>query len=708
MKGLNRWLTGNGRTGTMTSNTERPVSRTTAGASSPTVDSAVAPTPSSSHSFESPSPSPQPATPVDSSSHINYLGLSPTRTKPINIAIPKIRTSNSASPVAAHLDIGKSKQPNRISGIDQACDSAFELGPDRDLNFDLTITIDDYDTEMTTGPALDSAFGRSRQDSFVSAGPKPISMNPNRDHGRARRESLAGSLMNGMSWGGISVGSYIKDEHSGLTCESFTVIRICCALTDAFGSRCSLLMTGTSPFAGAYQSPSFHSSSYIPKMEAEFLRHFTCCDQELETMHDLLRHYETEHTGVIQPSRAGNQMSQRIPTSRPSIANTSMDNGRQGSQGFHTQAHFSLGQQNGGAINNGMAGMGFGGMQLGGQSGMNHSAHKQSHLLNVQTNDELDAIADMEMDDTIGTMEMDDNNQRTIQQTRQMFGQQQRPQLQLNMNSTSMSQQALRTSQPSTPGATGFGFPNNPTVSSVNTPTLTTQQALGGRAGAGAHGLDDDLSTDLSANMNLNDFSGFGQDLQFFIDNPAKHLYDPSGASAQQRNLQQQMAQFGLDQSQFGDITDPHQLAVLQRAISANPAGLMIPREEDKPFKCPVIGCEKAYKNQNGLKYHKQHGHQNQQLHENKDGTFSIVNPETSAPYPGELGMEKEKPHKCEYCNKRYKNLNGLKYHKSHSPACELAAQAAGLRSAFANAANNPMSMNMANGLPGIGEDMQM
>ena len=32
--------------------------------------------------------------------------------------------------------------------------------------------------------------------------------------------------------------------------------------------------------------------------------------------------------------------------------------------------------------------------------------------------------------------------------------------------------------------------------------------------------------------------------------------------------------------------------------------------------------------------------------------------------------MEKEKPYKCEVCGKRYKNLNGLKYHKSHSPPC--------------------------------------
>lgn len=90
-------------------------------------------------------------------------------------------------------------------------------------------------------------------------------------------------------------------------------------------------------------------------------------------------------------------------------------------------------------------------------------------------------------------------------------------------------------------------------------------------------------------------------------------------------------------------------------------------RGEHKPFKCPVIGCEKTYKNQNGLKYHRLHGHQNQTLHLNDDGTYSIVDPLSNRPYPDGMGMEKDKPYRCEVCGKRYKNLNGLKYHRAHS-----------------------------------------
>lgn len=90
-------------------------------------------------------------------------------------------------------------------------------------------------------------------------------------------------------------------------------------------------------------------------------------------------------------------------------------------------------------------------------------------------------------------------------------------------------------------------------------------------------------------------------------------------------------------------------------------------RGEHKPFKCNVIGCDKTYKNQNGLKYHRLHGHQNQTLHLNDDGTYSVIDPLSNAPYPDGMGLEQDKPYRCEVCGKRYKNLNGLKYHRGHS-----------------------------------------
>lgn len=33
--------------------------------------------------------------------------------------------------------------------------------------------------------------------------------------------------------------------------------------------------------------------------------------------------------------------------------------------------------------------------------------------------------------------------------------------------------------------------------------------------------------------------------------------------------------------------------------------------------------------------------------------------------------MQKHKPYQCDVCGKRYKNLNGLKYHKNHTPGCQ-------------------------------------
>lgn len=350
----------------------------------------------------------------------------------------------------------------------------------------------------------------------------------------------------------------------------------------------SIMMLGTSPSPyGGPQSSSFHSSSYLPKLEANFMRDFTCCGNILPNLHDLLQHYEEAHTQTSPNTSRNNAFShyghvgmqgdQAVPSSRATPGPGQM----------HAQSSSQPGQQR-------PSGSGFHGA---GAHVLDPSNAQMSPSLANHMQDDMDAVADMEMDDAVGTMELDDSNK--MHQTRQLLGQQQRPQLDMN---TSGLTQGLRTSQPPTPAAASFGLQNNPTVSSVNTPTLTTQQQLPQhhQRAADVDDMDEDLPGMPLGGANSADIGdgsfGNGNESNFCINDPGKHLFSPSSAApAGNRTIQQQLAALGLQQGQFAD--PEANKALLQRLQS-----MMMP-EEHKPFKCPVIGCEKAYKNQNGLKW---------------------------------------------------------------------------------------------------------
>jgi transcription factor SFP1 len=511
-----------------------------------------------------------------------------------------------------------------------------------------------------------------------TSGTKPISVSgSNRD--RPRRESLAGSLVGGMSWGGVSVGSWIRDD---------------------------IIMTGTSPFT--FQSPSFHSSSYLPKLEANFMRDFSCCGVMLPTLHDLLQHYEEAHA-------------QKLPQNGHRASNVENRAALAAAVAAHQQS-----QQSSNSHDRGMQSE----RPTDGQRKFGQNQHGQQRdqmdgnsFTSGQQNLDLDTIDDMELDDAMGVTDGPSSQLFSPQPQDSARGryshQNQRvPPLNLTML---QGHQGLRGSQPGTPVAPGRSLPlqNNPTVSSVNTPTLmsnplqtTHYRNTPDSSGPGtpveldenAIGGFGDLSMHSNALQNQSQFLGFGGNsdmLELCIDEPAKRLFSPSGGFNAMVHTKLGNAQYGPNSEIARRIREQQMLA----GVPDTTAG-MLPNDEPKPFRCPVIGCEKAYKNQNGLKYHKTHGHNNQRLHDNADGTFSIVNPETSTPYPGTLGMEKEKPYKCDMCGKRYKNLNGLKYHKSHSTTCNSDLQLAAGRNVNVGGVMQGQNINVAGaGLPGIGEE---
>lgn len=396
-------------------------------------------------------------------------------------------------------------------------------------------------------------------------------------------------------------------------------------------------MQGTSPFA--YKSPSFHSSSYLPKLEANFMRDFSCCDTVFPSLHELLQHYEEDHTDAVPPSmkKQSSNHNNPPPDARAARAAVATSNIQQGGAQQPLQNDTST------------AG------QITPQRSSTPVTPRQSQAQQItrgfapmqqsQPQDE-DGVEDMdmEMEDDYGTASTTlQQPQYPIQNQARMtqFGQPASNRVApldlntMNMGHTQYSQhQGLRNSQPATPvsaGRNGSMYHHNPTVSSVNTPTLSTynnnnphplQQAYytpdssapgtPGELDEGFIGNMGDMNMDNMQFMQNQPYSGFpfgngNEMIDLCIDEPAKRLFTLNGGFNQPTQLQQPNPPTSATQLGDGQYSENSELAKTIREEQKR-AGVPDPSADGgvpKPFHCPVIGCEKAYKNQNGLKYHK-------------------------------------------------------------------------------------------------------
>ena len=338
------------------------------------------------------------------------------------------------------------------------------------------------------------------------------------------------------------------------------------------------------------------------------MRDYVCCGLQLDSLHELLTHYEQAHAtsnGQLLPRTSNSGQGGAPPGNRDGAAQTAGDMAQQQTSqpdAVNTQYGF-IPPANMQANLNRNFGIPFE-PQQNGLNGMQGSGL-----------DEVDPL-DMEMDDSTSQL----HQQRNMQQSQQQMSSQGQPRLTpLNMNlANAFQHQGLRTSTPTTPQASNqpFSLQHNPTVSSVNTPTLATFQQQNRHTPDSSHSGTPDqpdqdfgnmygsMGIDAQYPQGLDNYNGLGlnnvgtglgESEQQFIDQPAKRLYSrPGGQSTNDPSA---------NATEIAKMMRERQIAA---GIPGAGAAVGFPGEEHKPFRCPVIGCEKAYKNQNGLKYHKQ------------------------------------------------------------------------------------------------------
>lgn len=364
----------------------------------------------------------------------------------------------------------------------------------------------------------------------------------------------------------------------------------------------SLIMTGTSPFQ-AYQSPSFHSSSYLPKLEAQFFKDFSCCDVTLPSLHELLKHYEECHASQ-QMAPLGIDSNDGHDNTRPPPTHQQQSNGNH---------HDLVGQVSRGAgVTSPISGMGGLGLSMRQQQlAASQQRHFQQHVQQQRRPYGQREGDEGDLNDTEAAGEMDMDGEDLTP-----------PPSQHQSHTPRHSQpQPLRLSAPGTPSHV---------LSSVNTPimphaslelprhpislvhnTFSPDSSVPGTPSAMEHpefafphhlqGYPPSLQQQQPQQQpqQPQQQQGLGSENMFgdlCIDEPAKRLYTPGGygiTAAQMQHLKYSMG--GMQGNQNNN--PPGRVGGVQ--------GLPMGGVEDKPFKCPVIGCEKAYKNQNGLKYHK-------------------------------------------------------------------------------------------------------
>lgn len=401
------------------------------------------------------------------------------------------------------------------------------------------------------------------------------------------------------------------------------------------------------------------------RLESTFCRNFTCCGQKLDDLHDLLQHYEECHVrfeddempAMIADDEVDSSGSSNASTSQPSSPRTS-------------------------------------------NAGSTSSAAATATAASVTTDNVTTPTG---LDDTDKASAFDTAVMRSpsfAKSKKRSFGQYANAS---SANPNGAIHQSLRRAL--IDGGVGRRVPGTPNIYAPNSPFSTPGSSI-----PGTPRLDTENDGYFSNGLNPAAFSALSirSSNTDALDLPScapPNLFFPASSTASSSS------QPPAKREKTSATTSASSLA-LENALRAGAGNI------DKPYKCPAPGCDKAYKQMNGLKYHRLHGACNQNnlsipaqaaaqltnIHTPTNSTTGSPQPETAdgvkteddtatlpsvsptspiaasvkpSPDPvGPVAQVAQAPvslgdrlYICQVgvCGKRYKNLNGLRYHYLHS-----------------------------------------
>lgn len=405
------------------------------------------------------------------------------------------------------------------------------------------------------------------------------------------------------------------------------------------------------------------------RLESTFCRNFTCCGQKLDDLHDLLQHYEECHVRFEDDEMPAMIADDEVESSDSSTASTSQPSSPRTSNAASTAASTAA------------------------------AAASATAATTPGATSDSTVTTPTGLDDTDKASAFDTAVMRSPSLTKgkkRSFGQYANAS---SANPNGAIHQSLRRAL--IDGGVGRRTPGSPNIYAPNSPFSTPGSSI-----PGTPSIDAENDSYFTNGLNPAAFSA----LSIRSSNADEHhlpscappnLFFPASGTTSSSS------QPPAKREKISAVTNASTIA-LENALRAGAANI------DKPYKCPAPGCDKAYKQMNGLKYHRLHGHCNQNnlpitaqaaaqppaIHITTNSTKSSPQPESadgiktedggatptlgspssptassnSSPDPASPATHApialgDRLYICQVgaCGKRYKNLNGLRYHYLHS-----------------------------------------